>query len=216
MCHERPLTHWTTFCHLRLWGRLKLSTKSSRSGVWCPSTMSGVITAKSFTCHQNEIPTDFSTLCIVIRLKFPLIFNTLNCALCIFIRLKNSHWFVNTFFCHQNETFLNTSFRACTVRCQWRRPVLSHLQCTMCWPRFSKMTDVSSSHLPVVPKDDRCLGSVGSSSLLSPFPARAWSSSALHVFGFLCYCRVSEFYIGWSGIFRCTYNFYLFKVLKEI
>ena len=152
-------------------------------------------------CHQTEIPSAFS--------------NTLYCALCIFIRMENSHWFVNTLYCHQNENFLNTSFSACTVRCQWRRPVLSHLQCTMCRPRFSKMTDVSSSHLPVVPKDDRCLGSVGSSSLLSPFPARAWSSSALHVFGFLCYCRVSKFYIGWSSIFRCTYNLYLFKVLKE-
>ena len=156
---------------------------------------------------------NFPTLCIVTRLKFPVHF--LYCALCIFIRMENSHWFVNTLYCHENENFLNTSFSACTVRCQWRRLVLSHLQCTMCRPRFSKMTDVSSSHLPVVPKDDRCLGSVGSSSLLSPFPARAWSSSALHVFGFLCYCRVSEFYIGWSSIFRCTYNLYLFKVLKE-
>ena len=98
-------------------------------------------------CHQTKIPSAFS--------------NTLYCALCIFIRMENSHWFVNTLYCHQTENFLNTSFSACTVRCQWRRPVLSHLQCTMCWPRFSKMTDVSSSHLPVVPKDDRCLGSAG-------------------------------------------------------
>ena len=178
-----------------------------------------------------KFPLNLSTLCIVTRLKFPVHFPTL-CIVHFVFSLEwkihtdfstlflPSEWkisteFFNTLYCHQTENFLNTSFRACTVRCQWRRPVLSHLQCTMCWPRFSKMTDVSSSHLPVVPKDDRCLGSVGSSSLLSPFPARAWSSSALHVFGFLCYCRVSEFYIGWSSIFRCTYNLYLFKVLKE-
>ena len=54
--------------------------------------MSGVITAKSFTCHQNEIPTDFSTLCIVIRLKFPVHFSTL----CIVHFVFSLEWKIHT------------------------------------------------------------------------------------------------------------------------